>query len=452
MLIELLPSSAQRTLCPAGSGCGDGECELLPRGPDVARCAGEPTRSTCPFNPSSHFPSSTQSLVLPSPPCPTAGSRGSSTPCACCSPTRAAGALLLAALHLRQQAARQGLSPLCTRGPGGAGGGEGGPTEGAASSAEETGERGNGEGMGMDGGEWGGVSVVVKTHEWAEGWEVGEWSGVVLLTERDVCGVADSYLRVGWLPHSMPLSHPACRESPSMPRIKAHMQAYLRDHQRWKQHAAAVIPLASIVPPGSPSELLCLSPPRCNSWGSSPMEGKAEGTAEGAADGKGKGLGLRRVWAVWGEGGLVGGQWTCVACQEPLLSCQFPQVRPFALLSVLRRRLAIQEESCGLKASPLLMLSAPLPSLIMLPSPLYALPCPPTSPPLVGHPPPDPPPTLTAGWAPDPVTKLWPRHKGAAHASKGGAARGLTGEERAELQQFEESLAPAASESTEQCA
>ncbi|CAI5482432.1 unnamed protein product [Closterium sp. Yama58-4] len=28
-LIELLPSWAQRTLCLAGSGCGDGECELL---------------------------------------------------------------------------------------------------------------------------------------------------------------------------------------------------------------------------------------------------------------------------------------------------------------------------------------------------------------------------------------------------------------------------------------
>ncbi|CAI5979464.1 unnamed protein product [Closterium sp. NIES-65] len=395
MLIELLPSSAQRTLCPAGSGCGDGECELLhvdPTWRDVLAsrhvahgdgssngrawgrprlivCAGpERSGSTCPFNPSSHFPSSTQSLVLPSPPCPTAGS------------TWLFNAVRLLLAHSGQLALSywlhsisasklraRGLSPLCTRGPGGAGGGEGGPTEGAARSAEETGERGNGEGMGMDGGEWGGVSVVVKTHEWAEGWEVGEWSGVVLLTERDVCGVADSYLRVGWLPHSMP-------------RIKAHMQAYLRDHQRWKQHAAAVIPLASIVPPGSPSELLCLSR-LAALLGLITMEGKAEGTAEGAADGKGEGSGLEASLGSVG-GGRAGG-----------------------------RAVDVRGVSRALAQLP-----------------------------------------VPTGWAPDPVTKLWPRHKGAAHASKGGAARGLTGEERAELQQFEESLAPAASESTEQCA
>ncbi|CAI5491152.1 unnamed protein product [Closterium sp. Naga37s-1] len=305
-LIELLPSWARRTICPAGSGCGDGECELLHVDPTwrdalasrhmahgvqssggsawggrprLIVCAGPersgstwffnpPPISPLPPNPSSHFSPFNQP-PFPSLPCPTAGS------------TWLFNAVRLLLAHSGQLALSywlhsifasklraRGLSPLGRPDPGGKDGGHGGMGGERRGSAEGLGKRGDGEGVGMDGEGWGGVNVVVKTHEWAEGWEVGEWTRVVLLTERDVCGVADSYLRVGWLPHSMP-------------RIKAHMQSYLRDHYRWKQHAAAVIPLASIVPPGSPSELLCLSH-LAALLGLQTVERAAAGAAEGS--------------------------------------------------------------------------------------------------------------------------------------------------------------------------
>ncbi|CAI5491172.1 unnamed protein product [Closterium sp. Naga37s-1] len=148
-------------------------------------------------------------------------------------------------------------------------------------------------------------------------------------------------------------------------RIKAHMQAYLRDHQRWKQHAAAVIPLASIVPPGSPSELLCLSR-LAALLGLSTLEGAAE-RAEGVSEGSGLEASLSSVGRGRGGGRAV-----------------------------------------DVRAVSRALAQLPVPT----------------------------------GWAPDPVTKLWPRHKGSAHAGKGGSARGLTREERAELQQFVESLTP----------
>ncbi|CAI5496963.1 unnamed protein product [Closterium sp. Naga37s-1] len=95
------------------------------------------------------------------------------------------------------------------------------------------------------------------------------------------------------------------------------MQAFVGDQHRWKKHAAAVIPFASIVPPGSPSELPCLSR-LAALLGLSTVQGQW-------LKGWRKVLGLRRVREVWWEGGLVGGQWTCVSCQEPSLSCRIPQ-------------------------------------------------------------------------------------------------------------------------------
>ncbi|CAI5986307.1 unnamed protein product [Closterium sp. NIES-64] len=215
-----------------------------------------PPISLPPPNPSSHL-----ALALPS---SLQAPHGSSTSSA--HSGHLALSYWLHSVSARKLRAR-GLSPLTSRGPGVGGG----LAEGTGGSTEETGGTGDGEGVGTDGGEWGGVNVVVKTHEWAEGWEVGEWIRVVLLTERDVCGVADSYLRVGWLPHSMPC-------------IKAHMQAYLRDHHCWKQHVALIIPFASIVPLGSPSELLCLSR-LAALLGLFSMEGEALGSAKGVVEG-----------------------------------------------------------------------------------------------------------------------------------------------------------------------
>ncbi|CAI7732689.1 unnamed protein product [Closterium sp. NIES-53] len=287
-VIELLPSWAQRTLCPAGSGCGDGECELLhvdPTWRDVLSSRhvahGEQSRD------GSGAWGSMPRLIV------------------CAGPERSGSTWLFNAVRLllahsgqlalsywlhsisASKLRARGLTPLRSCRPGGEGRGEGG-----GGGSAELGGRGDGEGVRMDGGEWGGVSVVVKTHEWVEGWEVGEWSGVVLLTERDVCGVADSYLRVGWLPHSMP-------------RIKAHLQSYLHDHQRWKQHAAAVIPLASIMPPGSPSELLYLSR-LAALLGLATVEGAAErAVAEGVPEGSGLEASLSSVGRGRGGGRAV---------------------------------------------------------------------------------------------------------------------------------------------------
>ncbi|CAI5979574.1 unnamed protein product [Closterium sp. NIES-65] len=268
-----------------------------------------PPISLPPPNPSSHL-----ALALPS---SLQAPHGSSTSSA--HSGHLALSYWLHSVSARKLRAR-GLSPLTSRGPGVGGG----LAEGTGGSTEETGGTGDGEGVGTDGGEWGGVNVVVKTHEWAEGWEVGEWIRVVLLTERDVCGVADSYLRVGWLPHSMPpiratrpttitgrRAHFSSSLSFTVPPslylnlpfplharmqvhqglfailpacIKAHMQAYLRDHHCWKQHVALIIPFASIVPLGSPSELLCLSR-LAALLGLFSMEGEALGSAKGVVEG-----------------------------------------------------------------------------------------------------------------------------------------------------------------------
>ncbi|CAI5983947.1 unnamed protein product [Closterium sp. NIES-64] len=417
-LIELLPSWARRTICPAGSGCGDGECELLHVDPTWRDALA-----------SRHMAHGVQS---------SGGSAWGGRPrlIVCAGPERSGSTWLFNAVRLLLALSGQlaltywlhsisasklrarGLSPLGRPDPGGKGGGHGGMGGERRGSAEGFGKRGDGEGVGMDGEGWGGVNVVVKTHEWAEGWEVGEWSGVVLLTERDTCGVADSYLRVGWLPHSMPATRPTAISllvfqpafhyfnlptlcMPAFRRIKAHMQSYLRDHYRWKQHAAAVIPLASIVPPGSPSELLCLSH-LAALLGLQTVEGAAAGAAEGS--------GLEAIQTLEGREGAGG---------------RAVDVR------VVSRALA--------------QLPVPTVSLYFHPS-SHVLLQPHPSPPnfLVGcSPPSNLPPTLTAGCSPDPVTKLWPRHK-----SKGGSARALTGEERAELQQFVASLAPPASAPT----
>ncbi|CAI5955143.1 unnamed protein product [Closterium sp. NIES-65] len=443
-LIELLPSWARRTICPAGSGCGDGECELLHVDPTWRDALA-----------SRHMAHGVQS---------SGGSAWGGRPrlIVCAGPERSGSTWLFNAVRLLLALSGQlaltywlhsisasklrarGLSPLGRPDPGGKGGGHGGMGGERRGSAEGFGKRGDGEGVGMDGEGWGGVNVVVKTHEWAEGWEVGEWSGVVLLTERDtfitftqisfgifrlssplaaasrlMCATPFIYSTtpavrpslpstlVSAIPPSSPpyfSSHALPQSHQGHPRIKAHMQSYLRDHYRWKQHAAAVIPLASIVPPGSPSELLCLSH-LAALLGLQTVEGAAAGAAEGS--------GLEAIQTLEGREGAGG------------------------------RAVDVRVVSRALAQLP--VPTVPTVSLYFHPS-SHVLLQPHPSPPnfLVGcSPPSNLPPTLTAGCSPDPVTKLWPRHK-----SKGGSARALTGEERAELQQFVASLAPPASAPT----
>ncbi|CAI7817878.1 unnamed protein product [Closterium sp. NIES-54] len=537
-VIELLPSWAQRTLCPAGSGCGDGECELLhvdPTWRDVLSSRhvahGEQSRD------GSGAWGSMPRLIV------------------CAGPERSGSTWLFNAVRLllahsgqlalsywlhsisASKLRARGLTPLRSCRPGGEGRGEGG-----GGGSAELGGRGDGEGVRMDGGEWGGVSVVVKTHEWVEGWEHGVWPSTLPRPQFCVtCEPLHHSLRppctthcahLAWISSSPPpLLHPPLpriplspaspspphppvpriplspaspspphppvprisfspmsskpllatptipvpahvhchthidaggsssvitftrfslaifRLSPPLPaashlvcatpfiysttpaarpsasstlvsafppssspsrmhsrtriratrptassgrrtRIKAHLQSYLHDHQRWKQHAAAVIPLASIMPPGSPSELLYLSR-LAALLGLATVEGAAErAVAEGVPEGSGLEASLSSVGRGRGGGRAV--------------------------------------DVCAVRT--------------LLPSPLFP---PPPLLLLIGHSPPSNlPPTPTAGWAPDPVTKLWPCHKGLAHADKGGSARGLTREERVELQQFVESLAP----------
>ncbi|CAI5496945.1 unnamed protein product [Closterium sp. Naga37s-1] len=174
---------------------------------------------------------------------------------------------------------------------------------------------------------------------------------------------------ISFAPTPLTLFSPPC--ALACRRIKAHMQSYLRDHQRWKQHAAAVIPFASIVPPGSPSELLCLSH-LAALLGFTTVGGAAQGAAQGVAQGAAEGFGLDASQS--SEGGRRAGAVDVRAVSKALAQLPVP-----------------------------------------------------------------------TGWAPDLVMKLWPRHK-----SKGGSERGLTREERSELQQFVESLAlPATTASKE---
>ncbi|GJP77466.1 hypothetical protein CLOP_g7854 [Closterium sp. NIES-67] len=269
---QILPSWAQRTLCPAGDGCGDGECELLHVDPTwrdvlasrhVAQGEGRSSSSARPR------------LIV------------------CAGPERSGSTWLFNAVRLllahsgqlalsywlhtvtESKLRARGLTALGSSGhggEGGGGGGEGGDREGGRMVV------GDGVAVQMGGDAWGGVNVVVKTHEWSEEWEAGEWTKQVLVTDRHPCDVVDSYLRVGWLPHSMP-------------HIKAHLQSYLSDHRRWKQHAALVIPFPAIVPPGSDSELHCLSR-LATLLGLNVQEsaqGSAEGPAKGSAEGSAKG-------------------------------------------------------------------------------------------------------------------------------------------------------------------
>ncbi|CAI5951817.1 unnamed protein product [Closterium sp. NIES-65] len=287
-----------------------------------------PPISPLPPNPSSHFSPFNQP-PFPSLPCPTAGSTWlfNTVRLLLAHSGQLALSYWLHSIFASKLRAR-GLSPLGRPDPGGKGGGHGGMGGERRGSAEGLGKRGDGEGVGMDGEGWGGVNVVVKTHEWAEGWEVGEWTRVVLLTERDVCGVADSYLR----------------------------------------RAAA-------------------------------------GAAEGS--------GLEAIQTLEGREGADGRAVDVRVVSRALAQLPVPTV-------------------------PTVSLYFPPSSHVLL----QPHPSPPNF--LVGcSPPSNLPPTLTAGWAPDPVTKLWPRHK-----SKRGSARALTGEERAELQQFVASLAPPASAPT----
>eukprot|EP00850_Spirogloea_muscicola_P008815 SM000048S16527 [mRNA] locus=s48:186713:188377:+ [translate_table: standard] len=89
-------------------------------------------------------------------------------------------------------------------------------------------------GLGRGGGA--GAHLVVKTHEWSGAWDTRS-ADAIFLTDRDVCSVVDSYMRVGWLPHSMPY-------------LKSFMKSYAVDHARWKAVSTAIVPFDDLVDTG----------------------------------------------------------------------------------------------------------------------------------------------------------------------------------------------------------
>lgn len=86
--------------------------------------------------------------------------------------------------------------------------------------------------------------ILVKTHKWSEDWDPST-ADLIVLTERDICGVVNSYLRAGWRPKDMGY-------------LKSMIKVYLEDHLRWRQVAHAVIQYDDIADVGG-RELLCLS-------------------------------------------------------------------------------------------------------------------------------------------------------------------------------------------------
>eukprot|EP00850_Spirogloea_muscicola_P012413 SM000080S22928 [mRNA] locus=s80:254566:256216:+ [translate_table: standard] len=89
-------------------------------------------------------------------------------------------------------------------------------------------------GLGRDGGA--GAHLVVKTHKWSGAWDTRS-ADAIFLTDRDVCSVVESYMRVGWLPHSMPY-------------LKSFMSSYAVDHARWKAVSTAIVPFNDLVDTG----------------------------------------------------------------------------------------------------------------------------------------------------------------------------------------------------------
>ncbi|KAH7426259.1 hypothetical protein KP509_11G092500 [Ceratopteris richardii] len=86
--------------------------------------------------------------------------------------------------------------------------------------------------------------ILVKTHKWSEDWDPTS-ADLIVLTERDICGVVNSYIRVGWLPKDMRY-------------LKSYIVDYLKDHNRWKEVAHLIIHYEDIADVGG-RELLCLN-------------------------------------------------------------------------------------------------------------------------------------------------------------------------------------------------
>ncbi|MCO5598479.1 hypothetical protein L7F22_052576 [Adiantum nelumboides] len=69
--------------------------------------------------------------------------------------------------------------------------------------------------------------ILIKTHKWSNDWDLTS-ADLIVVTERDICGVVNSYLRVGWKPKDMGY-------------LKNFMKCYLEDHHHWKAVAHTVI-------------------------------------------------------------------------------------------------------------------------------------------------------------------------------------------------------------------
>lgn len=88
------------------------------------------------------------------------------------------------------------------------------------------------------------VHVLVKTHKWSDDWDPTS-ADLIVLTERDICGVVNSYSRVGWKPKDMGY-------------LRSFIEGYLKDHRRWRQVVHAIIQYDDIADAGG-SELACVS-------------------------------------------------------------------------------------------------------------------------------------------------------------------------------------------------
>ncbi|KAI5057290.1 hypothetical protein GOP47_0027305 [Adiantum capillus-veneris] len=69
--------------------------------------------------------------------------------------------------------------------------------------------------------------ILIKTHKWSKDWDPTS-ADLIVITERDICGVVNSYLRVGWKPKDIGY-------------LKSFIKKYLEDHSCWKEVAHAII-------------------------------------------------------------------------------------------------------------------------------------------------------------------------------------------------------------------
>lgn len=170
---------AEELLCPGGTRCGNGECENL------------------------HLYDKDREREVVLPP-------GGGKLVICAGPERSGSTWLFNAVRLMLQASGQRTHSYWLH---------------TVTAAKLAARRGDGR-----------CHVIVKTHEWSDAWDPAT-ADLIFLTEREECDVVNSYLRAGWLPHSLPY-------------LKQYMEGYLDGHLAWRSIAHAVVPFGDLVDVG----------------------------------------------------------------------------------------------------------------------------------------------------------------------------------------------------------